>query len=311
MPLSSVVTEPETSEIALKPRPALMQDMHDSLRLPFPLRLIPIAALLVAFLEATVPASAQMDDIHRADNGAGIELGGSYFDYAETYGGQTLDTEKGVLPAAGLDLGLLTVDQARIADLEDVYFHVDAGLTNGSTAYDGFLCNPFRCHPYQGTTKDGMTDWDVKLGRALPLADEFIVVPFAQIGHHDWSRDANGIGAFSELYSDWRPMAGTLVQLNPADGVVVSLTGAVGTTFDANMTSAGQNYPLKGALAWEVDGDVGYRLGDRIELTTGLGYGRFGYGASPIEGGGPTATFEPDSTTQSFKLDAGLSFLFF
>ena len=260
-----------------------------------------------------LPQAAHADnlDIRKADNAIAVDFGASYLDYGETQGGSTLDTEKGWLPTIGISVGMLAFPDAPIGNL---YLHFDGRASLGSTNYNGALCDQYNnCTPYQGTTNDQIFSGDAQLGRAFELGRYAMLTPFAEIGYRYWSRDLTGPGGYTEDYSNWDAMVGLLLQVSPAPRWVLSLSGAAGETFGANMSTAGltgsnENFTLGSDMAWRVQAKAGYRITERLELTSTLEYSSFAYGASPVDAAG---YYEPDSTTHQTTFLIGAAWHFF
>jgi hypothetical protein len=274
-------------------------------------RILGTAALGLA--AALAPAArADILDIRKADNGLALDAGASYLDYAETSGGSTLDTEKGWLPTVGLSFGMLAFPNAPIPNL---YLHLDARASIGSTAYNGALCDMFGdCVPYQSTTNDQIFTGDLQVGRAFALGRAMMLTPFVEVGYRYWSRDLTGTGGYNEDYTNWDAMGGLLAQLSPAPRWVLSFSGAVGKTFGAEMTTdnsvtgASENFTLGSEITWRLQAKAGYRLTERIELTATAEYSTLSYGASAVDW---TGTYEPDSTTRQTTLLMGAVWHFF
>lgn len=251
-------------------------------------------------------ALADTLDIRKADNGLSLDLGAAYLDYAETQGGTVLDTEKGWLPTVGLGLGVLAFPNAPIGNF---YFRLDARASFGSTQYNGALCDQFgNCTPYQSTTDDKIFTGAAQLGRAFEVGRALMLTPYAEIGYRYWARDLEGIGGCTEDYHNWDAMGGLLAQLSPAPRWVLSLSGAAGKTFAADMTTSGESFPLGSEVTWRLQAKAGYRVTDRLELTSTVEYSRLAYGASPVDVNG---YYEPDSTTRQTSLVIGAVWHFF
>jgi hypothetical protein len=271
-----------------------------------------VAAAALAAVALAPAARADMLDIRKADNGLTLDAGVSNLDYTETQGGSTLDTEKGWLPTVGLSFGMLAFPRAPIPNL---YLHLDARASIGSTTYNGGLCDFFgNCVPYQSTTNDQIFTGDLQVGRAFPLGQAIMLTPFIEGGYRYWSRDLGGIGGYNEDYQNWDAMGGLLVQFSPVERWVFSFSGAVGETFGAEMTTdniitgAAENFTLGNELTWRLQAKAGFRLTERIELTATAEYSTLSYGASAVDW---TGTYEPDSTTHQTTLLVGAVWHFF
>jgi hypothetical protein len=268
-------------------------------------------AAVAAVLAFSPPALADTLDIRAADNAVSLDLGGSYLDYTETQGGATLDTEKGWLPTIGLSFGMLAFPEAPIGNL---YLHLDGRASLGSSHYNGGLCDQFgNCTPYQSSTNDKIFSGDGQLGRAFTLGHYFMLTPFAEIGYRYWSRDLTGTGGYTEHYYNWDAMGGLLAQLSPTPHWVFSLSGAAGKTFDASMSTYGitgsnETFNLGSEVAWRVQAKAGYRITDRLELTTTAEFSDLAFGASAVDANG---YYEPDSTTHQTTLLVGVAWHFF
>ncbi len=93
-----------------------------------------------------------------------------------------------------------------------------------------------------------------------------------------------------------------------------SVSGAAGSTFGADMTSGGVDFPLGSALVLRGEARIGLRLTDRLTATGTLGYESLSYGQSATTFNGFCAgvggCFEPHSTTEQFTLTTGLAYRF-
>ncbi len=273
--------------------------------------IVALAAAAAGMAALPRPALADTLDIRKADNALTLDAGASYLDYAETQGGSTLDTEKGWLPTVGLSFGMLAFPEAPIANL---YLHLEARASLGSTNYNGALCDQFGdCVPYQSTTNDQIYTGDLQVGRAFALGRFTMLTPFVEFGYRYWSRDLTGTGGYTEDYSNWDAMGGLLAQVSPAPRWVFSLSGAAGKTFDANMSTNGltgsnENFALGSEVAWRLQAKAGFRLTESVELTSTAEYSSLAYGASPVDASG---YYEPDSTTHQTTLLIGVAWHFF
>jgi hypothetical protein len=269
--------------------------------------------ITVALAAATLPRPAVADvlDIRKADNALTLDAGASYLDYAETYAGTTLDTEKGWLPTVGLSFGMLAFPQAPIANL---YLHLDARASLGSTYYNGGLCDQFgNCIPYQSNTNDQIFTGAAQIGRAFALGRVVMLTPYAEIGYRYWSRELTGTGGYTEDYHNWDAMGGLLAQWSPVARWVLSLSGAAGKTFGADMSTSGitganENFALGSEITWRVQAKAGFRITERVELTSTAEYSTLSYGASAVDANG---YYEPDSTTHQTTLLLGIAWHFF
>jgi hypothetical protein len=252
-----------------------------------------------------------LDAIYREDNSAWLSLGGSYLDYTETAGGATQDTETGAMTEVRAGVGLLTPPQAAPL-LRNLYLRFEGGYVNGSTNYDGALQNLVTGAktPYTSTTDNAIWTMSGRVGRALPLGQSAMLIPFAELGYRHWDRNLTGPYGYDEVYQNWDMMAGLMLQMAFRSRWVVSANAAIGSTFNARMDTGGTQFPLSDALAWRMGAELGYQLSPRLEIFSAVDVSKMGFGASPTEKLSTYYAYEPDSTTYETSFRVGAAYHF-
>ncbi|HEY1720815.1 MAG TPA: hypothetical protein VGG27_06195 [Magnetospirillaceae bacterium] len=278
-------------------------------------RLGRLTLALATLLGATTPVWADEQDIRAEDNAVSLELGATNLDYAEHFGGATVDSEKGWIPTATLGAGLLANDSAQ-GLLRNLYLHVDLTGSIGMTDYSGAACNASgTCVPATTDTNDSIYATSLQIGRGIALNRQTMLIPYAEIDYRYWSRQVGGAGNSTETYTNWATLGGLMGQVSLAPRWVLSLAGAAGTTFGANMNDGYANYGLGSAFIWDTKAKLGLRVAPRIELTGTIDYSHFEYGRSstvvePSSAFCSSGCFEPHSTTNQLTLMSGVAYQF-
>jgi hypothetical protein len=258
---------------------------------------------------ASVPASALdtgVDPIRAADNAVWLTVGGSYLDYKETdLSGGTADTEKGWTPAASLGVSFLSGDKSNYVD--NLYLALESIWSFGYTRYTGTLLTTGA--PYQGTTEENIWATNVRLGKGFAINNKFMTIPFAELGFRYWNRD---LGAYVEDYHNFEALGGLLVQYSPASQLVLSLSGAGGTTFAPAMTATNPttHFDLGSMPVWKATGKVGYAVTDRFEVLARVDYVQFKLGESQLvfNANDGKNFYEPNSQTKQVTTQIGLAY---
>jgi hypothetical protein len=140
-----------------------------------------------------------------------------------------------------------------------------------------------------------------------------MLIPYVQLDYRYWDRQLSSVQ--DETYTNWAALAGLMGQISLAPRWVFSLSGAVGTTFEANMNDGTADYALGSALIYQTKARLGLRITPRFEVTGALGYTHFEFGQSPVVLE-PTSAFcasgcfEPHSHTDQIALTTGLAYHF-
>ena len=261
--------------------------------------------VLPLILLSPFTAHADVQDILNSDNAIDIDFGASQLSYGEQADAQTLDTEKGWMPAFGLGAGYVT-SNTHNPWTDNIFFRLDGRGSIGDTHYNGALCSIFGCTPAQSTTHSQVYTVQGKVGRAIPLDDFVMVTPFVDLGYRFWRRSLTGIGGYNENYSDGNAMGGFMVQVSPLPKWVLSLSGEGGTDISPSMQTGGQTYKLQQTAMYEASGKIGYEFSPRLEATGTAEYSGFGFGMSNNVAG----SYEPTSYTHQLVMLVGLAYHF-
>lgn len=268
-----------------------------------------VVLLLVCLFIASMSASASdtgVDSIRAADNAVWLNAGSSHLYYKETnLAGDTADTENGWIPAASVGLNFLSGNESKYAD--NLYLALEGRWLSGYTHYNGTLL--VSGAPYQVTTAENVWTTNGRLGKGFAINDSFLSIPFAELGFRYWHRD---LGAYAEDYHNFEALGGLLVQYSPASWLVISLSGAGGTTFAPAMTATNPttHFDLGNMPIWKVNGTVGYAVTERFEALVSIDYVQFKFGESqlvfnPNDG---HHYYEPNSQTGQLTTQIGLAY---
>jgi hypothetical protein len=162
-------------------------------------------------------------------------------------------------------------------------------------------------------------DEDFRLGLGFDLARNIMLTPYAGIGWHQWGRNLSGPFGYHEDYSNGYAGGGLLLQVAPVSGLVLSVNGLVGSTFDASMTASQTINPvlpfsslsafnLGSTMIEMAGGSADYAVSSLVHVNTSVDYTHFGYGQSP-----PQTIFgilEPTSRTSNLTVRVGLGIAF-
>lgn len=271
---------------------------------------------MIAAVIAAIATPARADppgtaEIRAFDNATSIEYGLAHLYYAETYGGQKADTERAWLPTLSFGTGLIASDAAR-GPWRNLYVHFDLSVSGGVATYDGATCNGFSCSPVTTDDDTALVQTALQVGRGYAFGSRGMLIPFGEFDYRYWFRNLQG--GYIEHYSNLAGLVGLKVQYNPAPHWVWSVSGAAGSTFGADMTTNGVDFPLGSALILRGQARVGLRLTDRLTATGTLGYESFSYGQSATTFNGFCAgvggCLEPNSTTEQVTLTTGFAYRF-
>ncbi len=269
-----------------------------------------ITAAALGLAAAATPAQAADDFPFRAnDNAVWATIGGQHLNYAETWQGQTPDSESGWLPGGSVGASILTVDDGR-APLRNFYARLEGSYSAGAADYRGQYQNGTATTT---TTDETVITGSARVGRAfmlLPVA----LIPYAELGYRYWDRNITGSGGYDETYHNLSYAGGLMVQYSPMRRWMLTGDGAFGYTFQARMHAQepyNANYTLGGEPTWHVGGQVGYTFSRQWEAIGLVRYTQLGYGLSPGVNTPLGTAMEPDSITRETTLQVGLSYHFF
>jgi len=271
--------------------------------------------------------------IKEANNQIGISFVATHVDYKETLSDGTIfDTEKGWVPGFGLS----------ISAMKDVLFgndYFEASFTrlNGNTNYQGSRGAGIYPGIYGSLAQSNgaqTTDMNVRYGRGFVINDQWMITPYAEIGHHQWKRNLgttecipmiNPCGnSASEDYSNNYFSLGGMGQFSPNKTLVLSLNGSVGSTFNSSISGKGTNIAascsyycyslasfgsqhLGSNITYKISALADYAFTKNIHGNIGLNYSAFKYGKSALFN---EINYEPDSKTNYTTVNVGLGYSF-
>jgi len=273
-------------------------------------------ALLVCCLIFSASAFADASDIVASNNQFGIQSISTNVDYTETgngiFGTQTgtLDTETRYV--RGFALSISTMQGPDNDYIQARYDH-----SSGYTNYTGALCTPSGgCGPYGsyvGTSSAMLANYSARFGKGYAVQDQFMLTPYAEIGHHEWDRGVN----YGETYTHFYAGIGVLGQYSPVSKLVLSANAMLGSTFRSYITVNsgpglnGFSAPLGNSALYKFGVSADYAFTEHFHGNIAADYLSFRYGMSaayPVGGG--FVAWEPDSKTNYTTIKFGLGYAF-
>lgn len=270
-------------------------------------RLTAVAALMLA--SSTAFAGPAID---AANNQVRASAAYQKFDYVEfdAYNLTTdgiLDSERGHQP--GVATGITV--QRDIAGVAKVYFSAEASRIRGNTTYTGYLQGFDSLEPYTATTKNTITEYQVKVGKGFqfgPLG-QAQVTPYVAAGSYDWVRDSSEDEfGYVERYKHKFFAIGALAQYEITPQLVASVDYQYGRTRNATMTLVEDDIqftlgkkPIQ-TLAIGLD----YAVSKSVRVHANYRYNKFAYGESPEVDG----YLEPASKTKRDQIQVGIGYAF-
>ncbi len=261
------------------------------------MRIRPLLALPISLaLSASVYASSYSLSIS-ADT--------TRFDYAETEGGQLLDTEQNSFgDIAGFTLSL---DPAYSG------FYLTTSYSSGETDYVGGTdVNP-TYGSHRTTTDNTVVDYSAGFKSIIPLdRNAEVEMPFKiGLGYREWTRDIRGtidVMGLEEIY-DWGYFdigIGLHFPLSPVASLGVD--ASYRKAFNAQMRENyyGSTFDLNNVYGYKITVPLEVALSESVNLFFHYHYEYWNIGASNTVGG----YYEPDSETKNQTLSAGLRFWF-
>jgi len=269
-------------------------------------------ALSMCCLMFSAAVFAEKSDIVASNNQFGVHFLSTNVDYTETgngiFGTRTgvIDTETGPVPGFGVSVSAMRGPG-------NDYFHVEAALANGHTAYTGALIAGGAYGSVVGTSSATLTDLSGRFGKGYARGFQSMLTPFFEFGRHQWDRGVN----YGETYTHYYYGIGVLGQYAPASRVVLSASALLGRTTGSYITvnsGPGLN-GFAGALGDSMLSRVGvaadYAFAPQVHGTVALDYTSFKYGMSAVYSvGGGFVSWEPDSQTHytTFRVGLGVGF---
>lgn len=268
--------------------------------------------MAIAGLTGVSMAFADTSDIKASNNQYLFQAISTNVDYTETgngiFGTPTgiLDTENGPVPGYALSISVM-----KDLWLGSDYIEVEYDNSSGKTDYAGALCSTTACGAYgsyAGTSGATLINYSARYGKGYMVRNEFMLTPYAELGHHEWDRGVN----YGENYTHHYFGVGALGQYSPSSRLVLSANAMIGSTFGSNIAINGA---FSGALGnsslYRVGAGVDYAFQQNLHGNVGVDYTSFSYGISAIYSCGSTcAQWEPDSKTNYTTVKIGLGYAY-
>jgi len=264
--------------------------------------------LSACLLTASVQAVAAASDIVAADNQFALSYFSTNVDYTETGAAGPIDTETGPVPGFGVAI-------SSFGGPGGLYAHAAFDRATGHTTYTGAFIQGGPFGSVVSTSTATLMDFSGRLGKGFALGDRAMLIPYGEVGRHQWDRGVN----YGETYSHFYFAAGALAQYSPAARVVLSADAMLGRTAGSYITVNGGPglTGFSGALGDSVISRIGlsgdFAFTRAIHGGIAVDYTSFKYGKSAMYPGtvnGVSALlYEPDSTTHytTIKLSIGVA----
>jgi len=280
---------------------------------------VTFTAVAIAGLFSVTTAFADVSDIKASNNQLVFGIMSTNVDYTETGDGTltpsgTLDTEKGSVP--GYALSISTMQDLWLGN---DYIETEYDNSSGNTDYTGALCSTTACGAYGsyvGTSGATLINYSARYGKGYMVNEEFMLTPYAELGHHEWDRRVNS----GEIYTHNYYGIGVLGQYSPASKLVLSANALFGSTFGSNIiVNSGPGFSgFSGALGnstlYKIGLAADYAFAQNWHGTIGVDYTSFSYGISAqypgVVNGINVILWEPDSKTKYTMVRIGLGYGF-
>lgn len=270
-------------------------------------RLTAVAALVLACSAAFAGTA-----IEAANNQVRASVAYQKFDYVEldAYKMTTdgiLDSERGHQP--GVVAGITV--QRDIAGVSKVYFSAEASRLRGNSAYTGYLQGAGVLEPYTATTKNTITEYQVRVGKGFVFAPlgQVQVTPYIAAGSYNWLRDSSEDDyGYAERYKHKFFAVGALAQYEVTPQLVASVDYQYGRTSSATMTIVADDtkFNLGAKPIQTLAVGVDYAVNKSVHVHANYRYNKFAYGESPeIDG-----FLEPSSKTKRDQIQFGIGYAF-
>jgi hypothetical protein len=249
------------------------------------------------------------NDILAANNQWYLDFAATHVDYAETFAGVTLDTEKGWMPGGQTSFTAMR----DWLGVQHLYYNGTFTWTHGDITHGE--ANPvFNGSP----THSDIKDWDFRVGKGFDLAPNVMLTPYVGAGTHWWTREFPAVpGGYKEQYNHSYAGGGLLLQWAPVSHLVLSAYGTVGGTFDptlkVNPIPGGfpipaQTFSLGDSVIVLAGASADYAITKEWHTNIGVDFSHFKYGQSAVGIGG---FFEPASRTNNVTVKAGFGYSFY
>lgn len=270
------------------------------------------AFLSLFLMVLATDAEAGLRDIYAANDLLLVQASSTRVAYRE-YGNGYLGTATGLLDQeAGSVPGLALAASGIMAKGDNLYWQVHYGNSSGQTNYTGSLQGG-AYGSYVGVSSAVLVDYGARMGQAFVVRDVFMLIPYFELGGHEWERGVN----YGEIYTHYYYGPGLLVAHSPADHVVVSVNALYGRTVGSHIVA--NSGPLMNGFSGALGNSTLSRLGFAVDYAFNaevhgnaeIEYTRFNYrmsAAFPV--GGNIVAWEPDSTTRYVVVKAGVGVAF-
>ncbi len=270
------------------------------------------AFFLLSMMALATDAQAGVQDLYAANDLLLAQFSSTQVDYRE-YGNGYLGTATGLLDQeAGAVPGISLAASGIMVQEDNLYWQASYGYSSGHTDYTGALQGG-TFGSYVGISSAALKDYGARLGKAFNVPDAFMLIPYFELGRHEWERGVN----YGEAYSHYYYGPGLMVEHSPAERVVLSVNALYGRTAGAHI--AVSSGPLLNGFSGSLGNSTLYRVGvaadyafsHELHGNVAIEYSRFRYGMSaafPV--GGNFVAWEPDSTTRYVVYKAGLGVAF-
>lgn len=259
-------------------------------------------------------ALAGTSDIQASNNQIGSQIILKHVDYTET-GNGILGTTTGTMDtAAGWVYGsALSISAMKDWWLGNDYIEAEYDYSAGNTQYIGTLQEGGIYGSVVQPSGAILDNYSARYGKGFGLNDEFMLTPYAELGHHKWYRAVN----YGETYNHNYFGIGALGQYSPVSKLVFSANAMLGSTFgSAVVANSGPGvYGLSGGLGnsplYNVGVSADYAFMKNLHGNVGVDYMSFKYGNTGLypQAGG-IFIYEPDSKTNYITVKLGFGYAF-
>ena len=280
----------------------------------------PALAADMALKAPPPPACPAVADIVRADTQVSLDAAGTHFDYREFtagFGTTVLDSEKGWVPGVSITGSVMADTSLFGTNVCDLYGFMRYSWFNGTTNYWSAPTGPL-------TDGANVNEFDFRFGKGFVIAPNTMITPYIGTGARAWQRYLDGPGGYQEIYSHDYAGGGLLLQYAPTPGLVLSLNGLVGSTFNANIEGMPKpggaavistRNALGSELLYMVGGSADYALTAHWHVNAEVDFTSWRYGQSAPFCAGPafgpctpTNALEPNSQSDIVEVRGGFGY---
>lgn len=274
-------------------------------------RILSAGALFLLADAALAQQAIDVPAITDANRQVYVGAGGQRLQYTELADGYFADSEIGKQYAATAG----AFWQGDLFGLRSLYARGQTWFARGKTAYTGFLQNGLgQTTPYDSTTNVETADYLVRIGKGFGDPKDGMILVFADLGAHRWSRDSSVTDPYGylEVYKHKDASLGAMAQAAFSERLVGAIELSVGSTFGSQISvpsqQASEGLKHERLLGAALSFDYAFlrRLHARVEYRQSS----FNYGRSQVFTSSFGPAYEPDSRTYQgvamFTLGYGL-----